>query len=158
MSNIHYIYLWLILYLHNTVDSLDSDSMDVFNFRSTISCVVLSSESTGATMSDRIRLVVMGDSCVGKSAIVKRFLFGEFSSRHVPTIEGKIFSYTHQPVIVTRSLHIINDLTNFLGFLLDLISRDFELGEQVGGNGKPNVLKVDILDTAGDAQFPAMRR
>ena len=132
------------------------------DFRSTVSGVVLSSESTGATMSDRIRLVVMGDSCVGKSAIVKRFLFGEFSSRHVPTIEGKIFSYTYQPEIVheqiTRSLYKINDLTNFLAFLLDLISRDFELGEQVGGNGKPNVLKVDILDTAGDAQFPAMRR
>ena len=40
----------------------------------------------------------------------------------------------------------------------DLFSRDFELGEQPGGNGKPNMLKVDILDTAGDAQFPAMRR
>ena len=40
-------------------------------------------------MSDRIRLVVMGDSCVGKSAIVKRFLFGEFVAKHVPTIEGK---------------------------------------------------------------------
>jgi len=39
-----------------------------------------------------------------------------------------------------------------------LFSRDFELGEQAGGNGKPNMLKVDILDTAGDAQFPAMRR
>ena len=40
----------------------------------------------------------------------------------------------------------------------DLFSRDFELGEQPGGSGKPNMLKVDILDTAGDAQFPAMRR
>ena len=48
-----------------------------------------------------------------------------------------------------------NKISNFR---TDLISRDFELGEQVGGNGKPNVLKVDILDTAGDAQFPAMRR
>ena len=44
-------------------------------------------------MSDRIRLVVMGDSCVGKSAIVKRFLFGEFSSKHVPTIEGINYLY-----------------------------------------------------------------
>ena len=40
----------------------------------------------------------------------------------------------------------------------DLFSRDFELGEQPGGNGKQNLLKVDILDTAGDAQFPVMRR
>lgn len=39
----------------------------------------------------------------------------------------------------------------------DLFSRDFDLGGQ-GGGGKPNTLKVDILDTAGDAQFPAMRR
>ena len=84
--------------------SLDSDSMDFLDFRSTVSGVVLSSESTGATMSDRIRLVVMGDSCVGKSAIVKRFLFGEFSSRHVPTIEGKIFSYTYQPEIVHEQI------------------------------------------------------
>ena len=41
-------------------------------------------------MSDRIRLVVMGDSRVGKSSIVKRFLFGEFNVKHIPTIEGKI--------------------------------------------------------------------
>ena len=41
-------------------------------------------------MSDRIRLVVMGDSCVGKSAIVKRFLFGDFVLNHVPTVEGKV--------------------------------------------------------------------
>ena len=45
-----------------------------------------------------------------------------------------------------------------INYIVDLLSRDFELGEQGGGNGKPNVLKVDILDTAGDAQFPAMRR
>lgn len=70
-------------------------------------------------MSDRLRLVVMGDSYVGKSAIVKRFLFGNFVTNHVATVE-------------------------------DLYSRDYE----VGGTS----LKVDILDTAGDAQFPAMRR
>lgn len=61
----------------------------------------------------------MGDSYVGKSAIVKRFLTGNFVTNYVATVE-------------------------------DLYSRDFE----VGGTS----LKVDILDTAGDAQFPAMRR
>lgn len=102
---ITYIYSLFDIYIGRvTVDSLDSDSMDFLDFRSTVSGVVLSSESTGATMSDRIRLVVMGDSCVGKSAIVKRFLFGEFSSRHVPTIEGKIFSYTYQPEIVHEQI------------------------------------------------------
>ena len=71
-------------------------------------------------MSDtRFRLVVMGDSYVGKSSIIKRFLFGTFSIDYVATVE-------------------------------DLFSQDFE----VGGS----CLKVDILDTAGDAQFPAMRR
>ena len=70
-------------------------------------------------MSDRLRLVVMGDSFVGKSCLVKRFLFGTFSEKYTATVE-------------------------------DLFSRDFELaGTQ---------LNVDILDTAGDAQFPAMRR
>ena len=64
----------------------------------------------------------------------------------------------YNPIILLFSIGAWWSLKIFLGFLLDLISRDFELGEQVGGNGKPNVLKVDILDTAGDAQFPAMRR
>ena len=72
------------------------------------------------SMSDcRFRVVVMGDSYVGKSSIVKRFLSGTFVTHYVATVE-------------------------------DLYSQDFE----VGGT----CLKVDILDTAGDAQFPAMRR
>ena len=70
-------------------------------------------------MTDRIRLVVMGDICVGKSSIIKRFLYGQFDEEHRPTVE-------------------------------DLHSRDFELGG--------NTLKVDILDTSGEDQFPAMRR
>jgi len=73
-------------------------------------------------MSDvRFRLVVMGDSYVGKSAIVKRFLTGNFNTNYAATVE-------------------------------DLYSQDFEIGEA------GTCIKVDILDTAGDAQFPAMRR
>ena len=68
---------------------------------------------------NRLRLVVFGDSYVGKSAIIKRFLTGKFITEFVPTVE-------------------------------DLYSHDFQIGE--------TSLKVDILDTAGDAQFPAMRR
>ena len=72
-------------------------------------------------MSDapRFRLVVMGDSFVGKSSIIKRLLKGNFNINYEATVE-------------------------------DLYREDFE----VGGT----CLKVDILDTAGDAQFPAMRR
>ena len=68
---------------------------------------------------NRFRLVVMGDTFVGKSAIVKRFLFGTFNTKYVATVE-------------------------------DLYSRDYELAG--------TALNVDILDTSGDAQFPAMRR
>ncbi len=72
-------------------------------------------------MSDsvRLRLVVMGDSYVGKSSIIKRFLTGQYSTNYAPTVE-------------------------------DLYSHDLEVG--------CTCLKVDVLDTAGDAQFPAMRR
>ena len=70
-------------------------------------------------MNERLRLVVMGDSFVGKSCLIKRFLFGTFSDKYVATVE-------------------------------DLFSRDYELSG--------TSLKVDILDTAGDSQFPAMRR
>ncbi|XP_021000658.1 ras-related protein Rap-1b-like [Parasteatoda tepidariorum] len=65
------------------------------------------------------RLVSLGGSAVGKSAILKRFLFGTYCDRHRPTVE-------------------------------DLYHREFDiLGTQ---------LKVTFLDTAGDMQFPAMRR
>ena len=67
----------------------------------------------------RLRLVVMGDPYVGKSSIIKRFLFDTFSIKYKATVE-------------------------------DLYSRDYEMAG--------NTLKVDILDTTGDAQFPAMRR
>ena len=68
---------------------------------------------------NRLRLVVMGGPCTGKSSIIKRFLFGSFDEVHQPTVE-------------------------------DLFQRDFEIGG--------NALKVDFLDTAGDVEFPAMRR
>ncbi|CAL8129941.1 unnamed protein product [Orchesella dallaii] len=68
---------------------------------------------------ERIRLVILGGPKVGKSAIVKRFLFGSFMEKYKPTVE-------------------------------DLYSKEYDFGRIT--------LKVDILDTAGDLQFPAMRR
>jgi len=68
---------------------------------------------------ERIRLVTLGGACVGKSAIVKRFLFSTFSEKYKPTVE-------------------------------DLYNQEYDFGSVT--------LKVDILDTAGDLQFPAMRR
>jgi len=69
---------------------------------------------------DRTRLVLLGGPGVGKSAIVKRFLFNQYPEKHKPTVE-------------------------------DLYSHEFDVGPSIP-------LKVDILDTAGDFQFPAMRR
>ena len=54
-------------------------------------------------MSDRIRLVVMGDSRVGKSSIVKRFLFGEFNIKHIPTVEGN-----HLILIIAATTLLMN--------------------------------------------------
>lgn len=68
----------------------------------------------------RIRLVTLGGGGVGKSSIVKRFLFNTFCEKHRPTVE-------------------------------DLYCREFDLDSST-------TIKVDILDTAGDFQFPAMRR
>ncbi|CAN8002308.1 unnamed protein product [Ixodes hexagonus] len=67
----------------------------------------------------RMRLVTLGGGGVGKSSIVKRFLFNTFTERYKPTVE-------------------------------DLFCKEFDLDTMT--------LKVDILDTAGDHQFPAMRR
>ncbi|XP_019768568.1 GTP-binding protein Di-Ras1 [Dendroctonus ponderosae] len=74
-----------------------------------------------STMSDyeRIRLVILGGQGVGKSCIIKRFLFNTYCNKYRSTVE-------------------------------DLYNKEYDLGHMT--------LKVDILDTAGDMQFPAMRR
>ncbi|XP_023171562.1 GTP-binding protein Di-Ras2 [Drosophila hydei] len=68
---------------------------------------------------ERIRLVLLGGAGVGKSSIVKRFLFKNYTDKYRATVE-------------------------------DLYNREYDLGGVT--------LKVDILDTSGDMQFPAMRR
>lgn len=70
-------------------------------------------------LDQRIRLVVLGGAGVGKTAIIKRFLFNTFDEKYRSTVE-------------------------------DLYYREYDIGNVT--------IKVDILDTAGDLQFPAMRR
>jgi len=67
----------------------------------------------------RIRVVLMGDNRVGKTAILNRLLKNAHQASYKPTVE-------------------------------DLYSQDFQIGE--------HTLRVDLLDTAGDDQFPVMRR
>lgn len=42
-------------------------------------------------VSYHIRLVIMGSAGVGKTAIVKRFLFNTFCEKHRPTVEDLFF-------------------------------------------------------------------
>ncbi|XP_022673113.1 GTP-binding protein Rhes-like isoform X2 [Varroa jacobsoni] len=67
----------------------------------------------------RVRLVILGGPKVGKSCLLRKFLFNTFPDKYRPTVE-------------------------------DMFFKEFNL-EHV-------TLKVDFLDTAGDNQFPAMRR
>ncbi|XP_023209611.1 ras-related protein Rap-1b-like protein [Centruroides sculpturatus] len=64
------------------------------------------------------RLVIMGAAKVGKTSIVKRFLYDEFNSEHKPTVE-------------------------------DVYREEYNLGNYG--------LVLDILDTSGSYEFPAMR-
>jgi len=73
----------------------------------------------GSEGDSRIRLVVMGDRKVGKTCLLRQFLFTTFQDKYKPTVE-------------------------------DLYSEDFNFAD--------SKLKVDFLDTAGDDQFPVMRR
>jgi GTPase SAR1 family protein len=53
--------------------------------------VRLEKKSKMAEQSYHVRLVVMGGSGVGKSAIIKRFLFNNFIEKHRPTVEDLFF-------------------------------------------------------------------
>ncbi|GFO33102.1 GTP-binding protein di-ras2 [Plakobranchus ocellatus] len=74
------------------------------------------------TMADtdhRNRVVFLGAGRVGKTAILKRFLFNTFVPEYKETVE-------------------------------DLYARDYNI--------RGTLIKVDLLDTAGNLTFPAMRR
>ncbi|XP_076338655.1 ras-related protein Rap-1b-like isoform X2 [Tachypleus tridentatus] len=71
------------------------------------------------SMKDQYRVVVMGSSRVGKTAIIKRFLDQIFPEEHVPTIE-------------------------------ELYTTEYKIGGVL--------FKLNILDTSGSYEFPAMRR
>ena len=85
-----------------------------------------------ASEEDRIRVVVIGDNRVGKSAILNRFLNNTFLVR---TCNSYFIIYTtFYPFYQS----------DYRPTVEDLYSKDFKLGS--------NTLKVDFLDTAGDDQ------
>ncbi|XP_022258718.1 dexamethasone-induced Ras-related protein 1-like [Limulus polyphemus] len=71
-----------------------------------------------SSLKDHYRLVVMGSSRVGKTAIIKRFLYQSFTAEYKPTVE-------------------------------ELLTTEYDV--------RGAILKLDILDTSGSYEFPAMR-
>ena len=86
-----------------------------------------------ASEEDRIRVVVMRDNRVGKSAILNRFFNNTFQVRLCNLYNFIIYANFHP-----------FDQSDYLPTVEDLYSKDFKLGS--------NTLKVDFLDTAGDDQ------
>jgi len=55
----------------------------------------------------------MGDSRVGKSSIVKRFLFGEFNIKHIPTVEG------NHLILIIAATTLFNEFSVAKRYLID---------------------------------------
>lgn len=86
---------------------------------------------------ERIRLVLLGGAGVGKSSVVKRFLTKTYCDKYRPTVEDL---HNREYDLGSVSLKVKNSKPLFDTLMNKLLS------------------KVDILDTSGDLQFPAMRR
>ncbi|XP_046398926.1 circularly permutated Ras protein 1 isoform X1 [Ischnura elegans] len=108
---------------------------------------------------ERIRLVVLGGAGVGKSSILQRFLFRTFPERHKRTVEDlytRDFKLARHlpPIQPNQSATPGGPGSKAAGSCL--IRQGFS--GFTAAPGDPLLLKVDLLDTAGDLQFPAMRR
>ncbi|XP_022643759.1 GTP-binding protein Rhes-like isoform X1 [Varroa jacobsoni] len=80
---------------------------------------ITEASSSGPCVKDHYKLIVMGASRVGKSAIIQQFLYNRYPQKYVPTVE------------------------------------EFHSGE-FDFNGAS--ITLDIIDTSGSYEFPAMRR
>uniref|UniRef100_A0A0R3RQC0 GTP-binding protein Di-Ras2 n=1 Tax=Elaeophora elaphi TaxID=1147741 RepID=A0A0R3RQC0_9BILA len=96
------------------------------------------------------RVAVFGAGGVGKSSIVLRFIKGTFNENYIPTIED-----TFRQASLFSHLWIKNHFNlfgeeRFYGFMKILF--------QVISCNHKNVCTLQITDTTGSHQFPAMQR
>ena len=94
-----------------------------------------------------IKLIIIGDSSVGKSCILLRFSEDHFPTSHMPTI-GK---YSHIEEFWSL-LHddVINSLILFVGLLIWFIGIDFKI-KTINVNDQR--VKLQVWDTAGQERF-----
>lgn len=101
--------------------------------------------------SNDYRVVVFGAGGVGKSSLVLRFVKGTFRDTYIPTVEDTYRQVRHISAPPTPSL-LITDLLNYWSVpvvsvaSLQVISCD------------KSVCTLQITDTTGSHQFPAMQR
>ena len=60
--------------------------------------------STNASNSKQIKLVLLGESGVGKSSIALRYVRGEFNENGEATIGGQLYCYTSEYITILRVL------------------------------------------------------
>jgi len=94
-----------------------------------------------ADAEQRFRLVVLGSGRVGKSSIIRRLLKDDYVDLYKPTVED----------LHCRDYFVtVTWLFSVTTTCIQMHCRDYV----VSGS----TIKVDILDTAGNLEFPAMRR
>ena len=102
------------------------------------------------------RVVVFGSGGVGKTSLVLRFINGTFNTNYIPTIED-----TYRKVWSNNlNLRIENfvALIKIMEITLRKLSYSKHFKLQVISSNKKEICTLQITDTTGSHQFPAMQR
>ena len=110
-----------------------------------------------------VRIVLLGGSGVGKTSIIKRFLFHTFCDKYRATVEDLFFKEFNYGTLLLK----VSDMQSCVCVCVPCcrISCSRSVGlvsvshlAVLASRRVAADFQVDFLDTAGDMQFPAMRR